>query len=427
MKSWKIRSVALLAMLLFIWGMVAGCGPKPSGNGGGGGKTEIRWGIYADPARLNISESLAAEFEKRNPDIKVKVEAVPFAQYYEKLGTQVSAGTAYDVMMISGAYFSKLAPQGAFLDLTDRVKAAGINLSDYTIEKANSEYDGKLYALPWELDIQALWYNKDLFDAAKVAYPTADWTWDDLLAAAQKLTKKDASGKVVQWGFYSDNMYPSWVSFIGQSGGSIFDSSGKGAAINSPEAIRAIQFMTDLIHKYKVAPAPGQLPQGVNPFHTGKVAMALDGSYSVPPALKLSFKWDVAPLPAGQKKAAAYWTQGLAIYSRTKNPDAAWKLVQFLVSKEGQELFAKTHMATPSLKSVALSDAYLSGVSQNLKVFVDSYAFGQPVPFNEKFFEIFRGPNSAIEKPFGAAWRGQISAAEAVKQAAENINKVMAQ
>jgi len=382
------------------------------------GDVVIRWGIYADPARLEIAEKLVEVFEAEQPGIKVEVEATPFAQYYEKLGSQIGAGTAYDIMMISGAYFSMIAPEGGFLNLDGLIEESNINLDEYTTEDANSKYNGGTYALPWELDIHGLFYNKDLFDKAGVPYPDENWTWNDLLKTAKTLTK----GK--QWGFYSENHYPSWISFIGQAGGSILDRHGN-VAINESEAESAIEFMVDLIYKHKVSPAPGQLPEGVNPFHTGTVAMSIDGSYSIPPTLELDFDWDIAPLPKERKRAVAYWTQGLAIYSRTEHPEEAWEFMEFLVSKKGQELFANTHMATPSLISVAQSEAYLaSGVDKNLKVFVDSYQYGEPVPF-ERFFEIMRGTDAAIQDPFSQAWRGEISAKAAVEIAAENIKNVL--
>ena len=394
------------------------------GQAGTGKKVTIQWGIYQDPARLEVSEKQAEAFNKKNPNIEVKVVATPFAQYYEKLGTQIATNSAYDVMMISGSYFENVVKQGGFMDLTDLIKRDGLDFSQYTTEKANSEWEGRIYALPYELDIQALFYNKDLFDAANVPYPTEDWTWEDLLDAAQKLTRV-VDGKQT-WGFYADNLYPSWVSFIGQNNGSVFAEDGRTPTLNTPEVIETLQFLRDLIYKYKVSPAPGDLPQGVNAFHSGLVAMVVDGSYSVRPTQNtVKFNWDVAPLPAGKRKAAAYWTQGIAVYAKTPHPEEAWEFAKFLMSQEAQEILAETKMATPSLKSVANSPLYLEGGPSGIKAFIDAYEYGEPVPFNEHWFDIMRGPNSAMGEPFSLLWLDKISAEEAAKRAQENVEKVL--
>ncbi|MCL5074613.1 MAG: sugar ABC transporter substrate-binding protein [Chloroflexi bacterium] len=397
----------------------------------------IRWGIYEDPGRRKAAEAQVAVFKQKHPNIDVKIEAAPFAQYYDKLSAQIVAGTVYDVFMMSGANFQNIAPKGVFEELGPYLQKAGINLSDYTIEKENSEYQGKIYAVPYELDIQALYYNKDLFDKAGVKYPDDTWTWQALLEAAQKLTV-DANGKhptdpgfdaknVAQWGFYSENLYPSYVSFIAQNGGAVLSEDRTKCTLTSPEAVEAIQFMQDLIYKYKVSPGPGQLPAGVNPFHTGKIAMRIDGSYSVNPALGITaFKWDLAPLPKGKKRAVAYWTQAIVMYNKTPNKEAAWTFINFLLSDDGQKAMGKTKMSTPSKKAIALSPDYLTGPPNNLRVFVDSYAYGRSLQFTAQWFQIMAGGTSVIAKEFDLVWLNQTTPKEACAKASEKIDKILA-
>lgn len=383
----------------------------------------LRWGIYADPARIDVAEQQVAMFSEQHPGITVEIEAVPFAQYYERLGAQVAAGTAYDVMMISGSYFPSIAPSGGLMDLTDLIERDGLDLTGYTTEEANSVHEGRTYALPYELDIQGLFYNKSMFDEAGVEYPDESWTWDDLRTAAEELTR-EAEGRRV-WGFYAHNLYPSWVSFVGQAGGQLFDDSGT-PQLNSPEVGDALEYLHGLMYADGVAPTPGEVPEGTNPFQAGLVAMAVDGSYSVLPTLQnVDFDWGVAQLPQGEERGAAYWTQGIAVNASTEAPEAAWEFAKFLMSPEGQAVLAETKFATPSLIELANDEQYLSGPPEGLDAFVEAYDYATPVAWSDNWFDLMSGPNSALGEPFTALWLDQISVQEAVERAQASAERVV--
>ncbi len=379
----------------------------------------IRFGIYADPAREVVAKAQAEAFNKAHPNITVTVEAVPFSDYYKKLGIAMAGGDAWDVFMINAAYFRQIAPEGKFKDMTDLIKKSNLNLNDYTVDPGNAIYKGKTLSLPYELNMMGLFYNKDLFDADKVSYPTEKWTWNDLLQAAQKLTKTEG-GKAVQWGFFSENNYPSLHDFIAQNGGAMFNDDLTKSRINEPAAVEAIQFMVDLVQKYKVSPLPSDLPAGVNPFMTGKVAMVINYSFSVQPNLKAPFKWAIAPLPMGKQKAYG------SIFEGTKNADAAWEFASYLMSKEAQEIMAKERGATPSLKSVAHSPIYLQAPPDGMEWFIKQYEDKpSPVPLPAQFGELMSGPTSVNGVAFTPAWNGQVSAKDAADKAARDSDKIL--
>lgn len=385
----------------------------------------IRFGIYADPAREVVAKAQAEAFNKAHPNITVTVEAVPFSDYYKKLGIAMAGGDAWDVFMINAAYFRQIAPEGKFKDMTDLIKKSNLNLNDYTVDPGNAIYKGKTLSLPYELNMMGLFYNKDLFDADKVSYPTEKWTWNDLLQAAQKLTKTEG-GKTVQWGFFSENNYPSLHDFIAQNGGAMFNDDLTKSRINEPAAVEAIQFMVDLVQKYKVSPLPSDLPAGVNPFMTGKVAMVINYSFSVQPNLKAPFKWAIAPLPMGKQKAYGYWMQAVSIFEGTKNADAAWEFASYLMSKEAQEIMAKERGATPSLKSVAHSPIYLQAPPDGMEWFIKQYEDKpSPVPLPAQFGELMSGPTSVNGVAFTPAWNGQVSAKDAADKAARDSDKIL--
>ena len=107
---------------------------------------------------------------------------------------------------------------------------------------------GDLYAMPYAFVMSVLHYNKDMFDAAGVAYPTDDWTWDELLEAAKALTKDfDGDGKIDQWGLYFKPDYYVLDAMIYAFGGRVLSEDLTQVMLDSDEAEAAVQFLVDLM------------------------------------------------------------------------------------------------------------------------------------------------------------------------------------
>lgn len=141
--------------------------------------------MYAEPSRTAIQKAMIAAFQRKYPHIHLNTFSTDFTTFYTKMNTNIAAGTVPDVFMMSGAYFYNAAMKGVLMELDPYIKAAHMDLArDYFTEPANQMYQGKTYGIPGEIDIVALAYNKDLFDAAGVRYPTTTWTWHDLMNAA---------------------------------------------------------------------------------------------------------------------------------------------------------------------------------------------------------------------------------------------------
>jgi multiple sugar transport system substrate-binding protein len=391
-----------------------------------GAPVTITFGIYDDPSRDVVAKAQAALFTQDHPNITVQVVNVPYANYYTKLGAQISSGESWDVFMINGGYFAQAAPQGVLLDLTSPLQQAGLNMQDYVVDPYDSQYNNKTYALPYELNQTGIFYNKAMFDAAHVVYPTDGWTWNDLLSDAQALTKSQ-NGKTTQWGFYSQNLYPSLVSFIAEAGGAVLDSTRTKSALNTPAVKSAIQFMVDLVRKYHVSPGASDMPANVDPFLTGAVAMVPSYSFSVQPDLKAPFSWGVAPWPKGVQGGAAYWTQGIAVFSGSKQQAAAVQFAEFLMSPAAQQLQAKERGATPSLKSVALGTEYTASPPDGMSVFMQEYQqSGVPVPFNAQWAQIMGTATAAMESEFAKAYLGEESVDQAVVNADSAVSQILA-
>jgi multiple sugar transport system substrate-binding protein len=396
------------------------------------GATTIRVAVYQEPARVEVQRRFIEAFEAAHPDISVELESADFATYYTRLNTNLAAGRAPDVFMMSGAYFYAGAMRNAFKDLGPYLEQSGIDLGDYFTEDENSLYQGRILAVPEELDILALAYNKDLYDEAGVDYPTEAWTWDDLLDAATKLTRTTSDGQQT-YGIYSvNNIQEMWGNLVKQNGGSFLTEDKTQAAINTPEAQEAIQFAVDLIHEYGVSPSaqgvsslPGYIESGGSPFMTGLVAMKFQGNYELGILLESdAFAWDVVTMPERKIKGGLAWSQAWVMYEQTQQPDAAWQFIEFMLSEEANQVISETPNKgqCPPLKSAAYDGPYGQPPPDNMQAFLDGYEYRQSFEFHPAWLEWGTAYGQALDPVFA----GEVSVADGTNAAAEAANAILA-
>lgn len=356
----------------------------------------IRFAIYTDTARDKVAQAQAKLYMEKNPGVTVEVVSVPFANYYTQLGQGLAAGDAWDVFMINGASFAELGKTGQLMDLTDEIAARGMNMDDYVVDPMNSTYEGRTYVLPYELNTSAILYNKDMFDAAGVEYPSPNWTWEDFQEIAGKLT--DAEND--QFGCYIRLGQPDLNSFVYQAGGNMFNDDLTEITFSTPEVKKALTYTTDLVTKYGYAPSPEQLPANISPFMTNKIAMASAMCFEVLSVEAADFNWGIAPWPKDVNQGGSYWTQGMAVYNGTKNKDLALDYLFFLAGEEAQEVMAEAGGAAPSLLAMAQSDKYLDAEAPDgMEYFVNEFIEGRAVaePFTAKWNAIWGDATSVVQ------------------------------
>ncbi|MEP7290979.1 MAG: sugar ABC transporter substrate-binding protein [Chloroflexota bacterium] len=218
-----------------------------------------------------------------NTEYQIVHEPQP-ADYYTQVQTQLAGGTAADLMWMSQENMS-LASDGSFMALNDCVANAepetSGDVNDYYPGILQTAYQGdQLYGLPWIAQPVVVYYNKSLFDAAGVAYPTADWTWDDFTTTAKALTMDtDADGTVDQYGVTATDWPPAQM-FLWQAGGDVIGEDLMTAPIDSPEAIEGMNFRLSLSYNPEMSPSAETIgEQGFSEmFKAGKVAMFFGGA-----------------------------------------------------------------------------------------------------------------------------------------------------
>jgi len=437
------RSWLVLAALVVLICLVAGCSrvetppattaPATGAAPATGPATEITLFTYTPRDEEALNLQLIDKFQAAHPDIKVKLqnESGGSQNAMAKLQTMIAAKAGPDVMAIHGAFFIPLAAKGALADLGPLAEEdATINLKDFSdaILKV-CQYQDKLYSLPRYTSVYSLFYNKTLFDEAKVAYPGAgsSWTWDDYAKAAKALTKDvSGDGKPDQWGcvidFWGSRIYP----WLWQGGAALMNEDRSKCVLDSPEAIAALTFLRNLRYQDKVAAASDNSQQNsaLTAFAQGHIGMYMTGPWDIQVLRQAKgLQWDVAPLPKQKTAATLLGTENYGIWSGSPKQQQAWELFKFLLSAEAQTLMADKLEKMPSRQSVLNGPYSQAKTDHNRKVFVDALGYARQAENIPEWSQV----KDLIQDQLDLIWVGKKPVAEGLKTAAANVNKTLKQ
>jgi multiple sugar transport system substrate-binding protein len=333
-------------------------------------------------------EATIAAFETAHPDIDVQYETQSYNDYFTKLQTVIAAGQAPDAFELNYENFVSFANKGALADLTPLIAAdTGFKTDIYNpTALAAFSQDGKQYALVESFSNVVLFYNKDLFDKAGVAYPTADWTWKDELAAAEKLTDP-ASGV---WGDFAPIQFWEFYKTIAQNGGSMFNADKTEVTLDSPANVEALQWMVDKVNTYHVTPSDVEMAgQGDGDlFKAGKIAMLRTGIWMFGDfTANAKFNWDIQLEPGNTNKAHHFFANGVAVSATSPNQAAAYEWLKFLTSsREAVDIRIKAGWELPAVSDPAYVQGYLD----------------QPVPESREV--VFQALDTAVTPPVINNW-----------------------
>lgn len=327
-----------------------------------------------------------------NPDIQVTLNLVP--DYDTKLQTSLAGGAPPDIFYVDSFRLPDLAAANALLPIGDQMT----DVDDfYPSLREAFTVDGVFYCPPKDFSTLALEYNTDLFDAAGLAYPTPDWTWDDLRAAAEALTDKDAG--IV--GFAINPDFARWIAFLYQAGGQVTTPDFSAMTLSSPEALKAMEFYVGLVRDGFAAPAsdldsgwPGEA------FGKARAAMTMEGNWIVP-YLKDQFpdlKYGVTELPAGPAgKATMAFTVCYGVAANGRNTEAATKVVDYLTGPVGMKAWTDLGLAMPTRQS--LRNGWLA-MYPELEPFLNGAEYARKWQFRPGFADVLDTINSGLQEAF---------------------------
>jgi len=339
-------------------GLFTGCAKKEAAGGAEAKSGTVNltfMGWEASPLETEAVKNGIAAFEKANPGITVTYTPISQTGYTAKMMSLMSSNAAPDVFFTQSGDYRAFAKRGMLLELTERFNA-GFPLSDF-IESSRTimTIDGKVYGISSCNVSPIIYYNRAIFDKYNEPYPSADpakaWTIDEFRAVAKRLTRDGIYGC---YGLETQGLMIN--AQILSAGGAIFSSDYNKCAINSPQAKKTLATIKSIRVDDKSMPSSSTLENigmnAVQMLQTGKIAMLMDGSWSLQQLSTLGFPVGIAPLPSYGKVVTTGQAHLHAIFKNTKHPEEAWKFLQFLSGMDYQGQLSKEGLWLPNRLSL---------------------------------------------------------------------------
>lgn len=363
--------------------------------------------------------NLAREFSEMDNGITVDYRQIQFDDVVSESMRAFATGQAPDIIAVDNPEHALFAARGAFLDITDMVaNSQAIDPDNYFPGPLNSvSWDGKIFGVPKATNTIALYYNKDLFAAAGIDAPPQ--TWAELVEDARTLT--DPANNVYGLAFSAKASEEGTFQFLpwAQMAGGGYDN------INAAGAVEALETWKAILDE-KLA-SPDTLTRGqwdsTGTFNSGNAAMVISGPWELNRMLdEAKFDWGVALLPVpeeGAPRSSAMGDFNWAIFSSSKHPDEAFQALEYFASQDDRlfpefgQLPARSDIAIPET-GIALKDAAL-------KVFQEQLQYAQARGPHPEWPKISKAIQDAIQ----SALTGQMSAKDALDQAASTISGVL--
>jgi len=292
-----------------------------------------------------IIDGLAADFEKENPGIKLRpIYSGDYQSSIAKALTAVKGGDPPVTSILLSTDMYTLIDEDAIQPFDDLIKTPEDKAwlkSFYPGFMENSQTGGKTWGIPFQRSTIVLYYNKEMFKEAGLDPNRPPATWKEMTEYAQKLTKRDASGKVTQWGVQIPSSgFPYWLfqALVIENGGALMNAAGTQTFYDKPEVIGALQYWVDLVNKYKVHPE-GIVEWGTTPkdFFEKKVAMVWTTTGNLT-NFKNNAKLDfgVAMLPAGKQRGSPTGGGNFYLFKKSTpaQGEAAFKFIKWVTQPQ---------------------------------------------------------------------------------------------
>lgn len=369
------------------------------------GVTVKLW-FFGLPGDAELIEKALVEYRRRRPDVRVVMSTLPGKGYLQKLLPAMQANAAGDVVFLHWSMVAEVAAKQALLSLGELVAADAYDIDDlFEGSTLPYTYDGQLYAMPFRGSTMVLFYNRDLFDAAGLRYPDDEWTREDFLAAAKRLTIRE-DGRVVQIGCMPDEP----TSWVYSAGGTYASDDLSELRFTDPRTLDGLRFYVELRTRHGVTAsnmdADGADPTAVNVFEAGNVAMLISGPWELGTFAHIDdFRWDVALFPKGPAgRHTRYAGVGFGVWSGTKVPGEAWELVKFLCGRDAGRVFRNAPTDVPARRSVAESpeflkpDEYVWDMGAFLRAMNPQHTTLRTFPRSNRWMEVRRHLTSKLDE-----------------------------
>ncbi|WP_432972964.1 ABC transporter substrate-binding protein [Dactylosporangium sp. CA-233914] len=432
-----LRKLALLcATAALAVSPLAGCS-NDSGSSSGDKSLEIVYWNYG-PAAEAGNKATADAFTAAHAGTKVTLTPVTgenWGTYYANVATLIASGKHPDLMVISGegAQFvhanNLVLPINKYLDKDAEAKTLTGDIAKGLIDGFTVK--GDVVTLTYGWNDMVVYYNTDVFKAAGVEPPKADWTWADFEATAKKLTADtNGDGKPDRYGFTwaSNEIFPGIMPWVANAGGNLTSDDVCKATADTPQVNKAVSFLSNLI-KQGVAPAPMPMSDVFTRFQNGQVAMFGAGRWPIATFLPAGFKaFNIQLYPKGDTYKTVFGGAGYPILKSSKNPDLAWEYQKFTVSEEIEKQYVgtpdKPGDSIPSRRSLAQTIAKVGVPPANSDLYYDSidkYPTLVPYPAPAKYSAF----ESTVLRHLQLIFAGEASVSDGLKNMQGELSSIV--
>ena len=285
-------------------------------------------------------DGVKQEFEAKYPEVKVEYQYVDFGA--DPILLAIAGGNPPDVTIASIAYALDLYDRGVLRSLNEYWEKSPVR--EYTFFPSSRIYNnrnGEVFGVPWSMEAETIVYNMDLFDQSGIStHPDALGSWDELVDAAKKLHREDASGVVRVAGFNSGLSVANFAGWLYSNGTTLYNADFTGVAFESSAGLQTLEFLSDLFNVHRVHGLGS-----IEAFHGGQVAMT---KYQLPAGAMIANapfpagQTDLPPGPSGTTRSTVSWSNMFVIPAAADNPDAAWRWIEVMLSPSQQEKLTRT-------------------------------------------------------------------------------------
>jgi multiple sugar transport system substrate-binding protein len=341
------------------------------------------------------AKELVQKFQAANPGITIKMQVTVSDGLPQRVLTALQSGAPPDIIEVQHGWVNGYAQAGMVTALDDTIQGK----EDYTKAAIDSViWNGKLWAIPYRMETRAVIYNRDDFKAAGLDPDKPPQTWDELVAAATKLTKPGKFGYAITGGGEVGNTLTGSLPFIWMNGGDIVSADLKKATVNQPAAVEAVKFYTDF-YKKGLSPTSTLENDGTanrRLFIANTVSSFYGGQFDIPSIRQQNAKIDIGimqtPHPAGKPTSGVLGGWSYIVPKDAKNVADAKKFLQFINTTENQGFFTDTFPVRVS--SVGLP-RFNEPILANFKAMLP---YARPFPVHKNWVQIGQAYFDGIQR-----------------------------
>lgn len=396
---------------------------------------QVTFWTWEAGARYNLINEELDRYREAHPDVDLQFINRNI-RWGEALTVAIAGGIAPDLTITHQDWHQDFARQGLFLDLRPFIERDGFDLSVFP-ESVMEFYTGpfgEITGIPWDFTTILMGYNKDLFDERGLAIPTREWTLDDMVEAARRLTfDQDGDGEMDVWGLHigalRQYVWRLWgVNFLSDDL--------RRTNLDDPRAIQAFEWLGDLFLEHNVVGAQGLASSSLTPWINGQIGINLSfPHYLISAGRTMTSEWDIELIPTAPVgyKVARGATGGWAIPVGASNPEGAWELIKFLASYEAQlRMIEKgiggVHLGAINEYWTRMSPAELGLANpnslRNRAAIAEAYQYASIDLYPTGYTQIW---DSIVNPAIEGIILGHKAPEAAMTQAAERVNAILSQ